>query len=71
MSDFQEINTHSKGKEARTLDAKKAQNIIDHGGRRLGLERRQFDYSHYYPERRVGFERRTHKERRIESKLDS
>jgi hypothetical protein len=65
------MNTNSKGKEARTLDAKKAANIIDHGGRRLGLERRQFDYSHYYPERRVGLERRTHPERRIESNLDS
>ena len=71
MSDFEERNTNSKGKEARTLDAKNAENIIDHGGRRLGLERRQFDYSHYYPERRVGLERRTHPERRIESKLES
>ena len=70
MSDFHEMARNLKRKQARTLDKKKAANIIDHGGRRLGLERRQFDYSHYYPERRVGLERRTHPERRIDSKLD-
>jgi hypothetical protein len=59
------------GKEARTLPADSAANKIDHGGRRLGLERRQFDYSHYYPERRVGRERRRLPERRADSKLDS
>lgn len=62
--------TNFKGKEARALHAKNAANDIDHGGRRLGLERRQFDYSHYYPERRAGRERRTHPERRIDSKLN-
>jgi hypothetical protein len=62
--------TKIKGKEARTFHAKNAAKKIDHGGRRLGLERRQFDYSHYYPERRVGRERRTLPERRIDSTLD-
>jgi hypothetical protein len=71
LSDFHETATDLRGKEARILPAENAGYIIDHGGRRLGLERRQFDYSHYYPERRVGLERRTLPERRIDSKLNS
>jgi hypothetical protein len=58
-------------KEARTLFAENAANKIDHGGRRLGLDRRQFEYSHYFPERRVGPERRTLPERRVDSRLNS
>jgi len=71
LSDFHETATNLSGKEARTLLAENAVNKIDHGDRRLGLERRQFDYSHYYPERRVGLERRMLPERRIDSKLNS
>jgi hypothetical protein len=71
LSDFHETATDLRGKEARILPAENAGYIIDHGGRRLGLERRQFDYSHYYPERRVGLARRTLPERRIDSKLNS
>ena len=71
MSDFQKIITNSKGKEARTLDSENAANIIEHGDRRLGIERRQFEYSHYYPERRVVPERRMHPERRIDTKINS
>jgi hypothetical protein len=59
-----------KEKEARAFHAKNAANHIDHGGRRLGLERRQFEYSHYFPERRVGRERRTLPERRTDTKLN-
>jgi len=42
--------------------------IIDKGGRRLGIERRQFAYSHYYPERRAGSDRRILPERRVDPK---
>ena len=59
------------GKEARCLPAADTADKIDHGGRRLGLDRRQFDYSHHFPERRAGRERRTLPERRIDSKLNS
>ena len=71
MSDFHEMATVLAGKEARTLPADNAAQKIDHGGRRLGPDRRQFYYSHYYPERRVGLERRTLPERRIDWKLNS
>jgi len=71
LSDFHEMATNLKGKEARAWHAENAANKIDHGGRRLGLERRQFDYSHYFPERRVGLERRRLPERRMDSNLKS
>lgn len=35
----------------------------DKGGRRTGIERRQFSYSLYIPERRSGLERRTNQDR--------
>jgi len=36
----------------------------DKGGRRTGIERRQFSYSLYIPERRMGQERRQDQDRR-------
>ena len=71
MSDFREVATVLAGEKTHTLSAADAANKIDHGGRRLGLDRRQFDYSHHFPERRAGHERRTLPERRIESKINS
>jgi hypothetical protein len=62
---------HLKMKDARNLHIESPAYIIDHGGRRLGIERRQFDYSHYFPERRLGQDRRIVPERRIESRLKS
>jgi hypothetical protein len=38
--------------------------LRDKGGRRLGVERRQFSYDQYIPERRSGHERRSGKDRR-------
>jgi hypothetical protein len=58
-------------KEARTLHIGKPAYLFDNGGRRRGFERRQFDYSYYFPERRVGLDRRTISERRNDSKLNS
>lgn len=37
---------------------------IDNGGRRSGIERRQFLYSSYVPERRLGGDRRAVSDRR-------
>ena len=39
--------------------------LPDYGGRRLGLDRRQFDYAIYIPERRKSGERRSGKDRRL------
>ena len=36
----------------------------DNGGRRLGVDRRQFSYSDHIPERRMSPDRRTGQERR-------
>ena len=69
MSDFHEMAANLKMKDARNLHLENPAYIIDHGGRRLGIERRQFDYSHYFPERRFGQDRRIIPERRIESRL--
>jgi len=63
--------TNLKMKKARTLHIENPAYRIDHGGRRLGIERRQFDYSHYLPERRFGLDRRVVPERRIDSKHNS
>ena len=71
MSDFHEMATNLMMKEARTLHIENPVYIIDNGGRRLGIERRQFDYSHYFPERRTGLDRRNLPERRMDSKLNS
>jgi hypothetical protein len=53
-----------KIKETRSLKMEDPATIIDNGGRRLGIERRQFEYSYYIPERRLGLERRILPERR-------
>jgi hypothetical protein len=39
--------------------------LLDLGGRRLGLDRRQFDYAISIPERRTSGERRSGKDRRL------
>ena len=70
MSDFHEMATNLKMKDARNLDIENPAYLIDHGGRRLGIERRQFDYSHCFPERRLGQDRRNVPERRIDSRLN-
>jgi hypothetical protein len=71
MSDFHEMSTSLMMKKARILHIENHVYLIDNGGRRLGIERRQFDYSHYFPERRVGRDRRDLPERRMDSKLNS
>jgi len=38
--------------------------LADHGGRRSGVERRQFSYISHLPERRSGQDRRSGKDRR-------
>lgn len=53
----------------RSLNLKDPDFTIDNGGRRIGIERRQFDYSYYLPERRVVLDRRIIPERRIDSRL--
>ena len=69
MSDFHEMATNLKIKKANSVPIEDLAHMIDNGGRRLGIERRTFDYSHYFPERRIGNERRVIPERRAESRL--
>jgi hypothetical protein len=38
--------------------------LPDNGGRRSGVERRQFSYNHHIPERRSGEDRRSGLDRR-------
>jgi hypothetical protein len=40
----------------------------DKGGRRLGIERRQFSYDEYLPERRSGKDRRSGFDRRTKER---
>jgi len=39
--------------------------LPDNGGRRLGIDRRQFSYTTYIPERRSGKDRRSGNDRRL------
>ena len=66
MSDFHEMVSNLRMRKERALQIKNPVYNIDKGGRRLGIERRQFTYSQHYPERRVGIERRCLQERRVE-----
>ncbi len=45
--------------------------IKDNGGRRSGVDRRQFSYTSYIPERRSGVERRCGEDRRKITRLSS
>jgi hypothetical protein len=63
--------TYLKKKEARSLDIESPAFTFDNGGRRLGIERRQFEYSLYVPERRLGIDRRVSPERRDDPRPES
>ena len=43
--------------------------LPDNGGRRLGVDRRQFSYTQHIPERRSGKERRSGLDRRLEQRI--
>lgn len=43
--------------------------LPDNGGRRLGIDRREFSYTAYIPERRSGKERRSGFDRRLEPRM--
>ena len=66
MSDFHEMASNLRMRKERALHSNDPAFNIDNGGRRLGIDRRQFTYSRYYPERRLGSERRRLPERRNE-----
>jgi len=66
LSDFHEMANNLRMRAERALHIKNPACNIDNGGRRLGIERREFTYSQYYPERRAGMERRCIPERRLE-----
>ena len=42
--------------------------LHDNGGRRSGIERREFSYNEYIPERRSGNDRRSGLDRRLKSR---
>ena len=71
LSDFHEMANNLRMREERALHSKNLKYEIDKGGRRLGLERRQFNYSHYYPERRFGSDRRCIPERRVDIEAEA
>ena len=71
MSDFHEMVSNMQMRKERALSGKGPACDVDNGGRRLGIERRQFNYSHYFPERREGDERRCIPERRVEMNAEA
>ena len=71
LSDFHEMASNLRMRKERALHMTNPAYNIDNGGRRLGIDRRQFSYSHYYPERRFGDERRCLPERRIEIQAEA
>ena len=42
--------------------------VFDNGGRRAGIDRRQFSYAIHIPERRSGVDRRSGLDRRLEAR---
>ena len=68
LSDFHEMANNLRMRKERSIPFESPAYGIDNGGRRLGIKRRQFCYSHHYPERRVDFDRRIIPERRIDPK---
>jgi hypothetical protein len=46
------------------VDPGRTLRLPDNGGRRSGIERRQFQYTSHIPERRSGFDRRSGIDRR-------
>ena len=71
LSDFFEMASNLRMRNERALQIKNPVYNIDNGGRRLGIERRRFTYSHYYPERRFGVERRCIPERRVDMEAEA
>jgi hypothetical protein len=45
--------------------------LLDNGGRRLGIDRRQFSYTLHIPERRSGKERRSGLDRRLKQRASN
>ena len=68
MSDFHEMANNLRMRKERSIPFESLAYGIDNGGRRLGINRRQFCYSLFFPERRVGDDRRMVPERRIDPK---
>ena len=71
MSDFHEMVSNMQMRKERALSGRGPACDVDNGGRRLGIERRHFNYSHYFPERREGDERRCIQERRVEMNAEA
>ena len=71
LSDFHEMASNLRMRKERALHIQNPVYNIDNGGRRLGIERRQFTYSQYYPERRFGVERRSNPERRVDIEAEA
>jgi len=51
-------------KVAHMTKAEETMSRLDNGGRRIGVDRRQFAYAGHIPERRRGFDRRSGTDRR-------
>ena len=71
MSDFHEMVSNMQMRKERALSGRGPACDVDNGGRRLGIERRHFNYSHYFPERRECDERRCIPERRVEMNAEA
>ena len=71
MSDFDELVNNPNIRDERIMLQRNPKYQIDMGGRRLGIERREFDYSHYFPERRVSIDRRVLPERRVDTRAEA
>jgi len=68
LSDFHEMVSNLRMRKERSVHMENPVYGIDNGGRRLGIDRRQFSYSHHSPERRAGIDRRIFPERRVDPK---
>ncbi len=52
-----------------SISVMKADRITEKGGRRTGIERREFSFTAYVPERREGQDRREYEDRRQKPRI--
>ena len=69
MSDFHEMATQLRMQEERSLLMENHAYMVDTHGRRSGIRNRQFSYSDYLKEKRVGVDLGILPERKIDQKL--
>ncbi len=63
------VSEHSNDLEGKAVENIESDLSSDKGGRRIGIERREFSFTAYAPERRLSDDRRRRRERRKKARM--